>query len=37
MSIYDLIPVVMPWAFPLKHRLVLAAALSRIRRQADMV
>lgn len=36
-TIHDVIPLVMPWAFPLKRRLVLTAALSCIRRQADMV
>ena len=36
-TIHDVISLVLPWAFPLKRRLVLTAALSRIRRQADRV
>jgi glycosyltransferase involved in cell wall biosynthesis len=36
-TIHDVIPWVLPWAFPIKHRLVLGTAFVRIRRQADMV
>jgi glycosyltransferase involved in cell wall biosynthesis len=36
-TIHDVIPRVLPWAFPIKHRLVLATSLARIRRQAEMV
>jgi glycosyltransferase involved in cell wall biosynthesis len=36
-TIHDVIPLILPWAFPLRHRLVLATAFARIRRQADMV
>jgi glycosyltransferase involved in cell wall biosynthesis len=36
-TIHDVIPLILPWAFPLRHRLVLATALARISRQADMV
>ncbi len=36
-TIHDVIPMVLPWAFPFKHRLVLATTLARIRRQAEMV
>jgi glycosyltransferase involved in cell wall biosynthesis len=36
-TIHDVIPLVLPGAFPTRHRLVLATAFARIRRQADMV
>jgi glycosyltransferase involved in cell wall biosynthesis len=36
-TIHDVIPLVLPWAFPLRHRMVLATAFARIRRQADVV
>jgi glycosyltransferase involved in cell wall biosynthesis len=36
-TIHDVIPLILPWAFPARHRLVLATALARIRRQAEMV
>jgi glycosyltransferase involved in cell wall biosynthesis len=36
-TIHDVIPLVLPWAFSRRHRWVLAAALGRIRKQADMV
>jgi glycosyltransferase involved in cell wall biosynthesis len=36
-TIHDVIPLVLPWAFPPRHRLVLATALTRIRKQAEMV
>jgi glycosyltransferase involved in cell wall biosynthesis len=36
-TIHDVIPLVLPWAFPLRHRWVLAAALARVRKQAEMV
>ena len=36
-TIHDVIPLVLPWAFPPKHRWVLAMALARIRKQAEMV
>jgi glycosyltransferase involved in cell wall biosynthesis len=36
-TIHDVIPLVLPWAFPLRHRLVLATALARIRKQAEVV
>lgn len=36
-TIHDVIPLVLPWAFPPRHRLVLATALARVRRQADRV
>jgi glycosyltransferase involved in cell wall biosynthesis len=36
-TIHDVIPLVLPWAFPPKHRWVLATALARIRKQAEMV
>jgi glycosyltransferase involved in cell wall biosynthesis len=36
-TVHDVIPLVLPWAFPIKHRLVLATALARIKRQAEMV
>jgi glycosyltransferase involved in cell wall biosynthesis len=36
-TIHDVIPLVLPWAFPLRHRWVLATALARIRKQAEMV
>jgi glycosyltransferase involved in cell wall biosynthesis len=34
-TIHDILPLILPWAFPLKHRLVSRVALSRIRHQAD--
>jgi len=36
-TLHDVIALALPWAFPLKRRLVLRVALSRIRRQADSV
>jgi glycosyltransferase involved in cell wall biosynthesis len=36
-TIHDVIPLVLPWAFPPRHRRVLATALARIRKQAEMV
>jgi glycosyltransferase involved in cell wall biosynthesis len=36
-TIHDVIPLVLPWAFPRRHRWVLTAALARVRRQADVV
>ncbi|MFN3476623.1 MAG: glycosyltransferase family 4 protein [Candidatus Methylomirabilales bacterium] len=36
-TLHDVITLTLPRAFPLKRRLVLTAALSRIRRQADRV
>ena len=36
-TIHDVIPLVLPWAFPRRHRWVLSAALARVRRQADVV
>jgi len=36
-TIHDVIPLVLPWAFPPRHRWVLATALARIRKQAEMV
>jgi glycosyltransferase involved in cell wall biosynthesis len=36
-TIHDVIPLVLPWAFSRRHRWVLAAALGRIRKQAEMV
>lgn len=36
-TIHDVIPLVLPWAFPLRHRWVLSTALARIRKQAEMV
>jgi glycosyltransferase involved in cell wall biosynthesis len=36
-TIHDVIPLVLPWAFPIRHRFVLGMAFTRIRRQADMV
>jgi glycosyltransferase involved in cell wall biosynthesis len=36
-TIHDVIPLVLPWAFPPRHRWVLAAALARIRKQAERV
>jgi glycosyltransferase involved in cell wall biosynthesis len=36
-TIHDILPLVLPWAFPLKHRLLSRVALSRIRQQADGV
>jgi glycosyltransferase involved in cell wall biosynthesis len=34
-TIHDILPLMLPWAFPLKHRLVTRVGLSRIRQQAD--
>jgi len=36
-TLHDVIALALPWAFPLRRRLVLRVALSRIRRQADIV
>jgi glycosyltransferase involved in cell wall biosynthesis len=36
-TIHDVIPLVLPWAFPPRHRWVLSTALARIRKQAEMV
>jgi glycosyltransferase involved in cell wall biosynthesis len=36
-TIHDVIPLVLPWAFSRRHRWVLAAALARIRKQAEVV
>jgi glycosyltransferase involved in cell wall biosynthesis len=36
-TIHDVIPLVLPWAFPSRHRWILARALARIRKQAEMV
>jgi glycosyltransferase involved in cell wall biosynthesis len=36
-TIHDVIPLILPGAFPTRHRLVLATALARVRRQADIV
>jgi glycosyltransferase involved in cell wall biosynthesis len=36
-TIHDVIPLVLPWAFPRRHRWVLTAALARVRRQVDVV
>jgi glycosyltransferase involved in cell wall biosynthesis len=36
-TIHDLIPLVLPWAFPRKRRLVSTAALRRARKQADII
>jgi glycosyltransferase involved in cell wall biosynthesis len=36
-TIHDVIPLVLPWAFPLRHRWVLSTALARIRKQAEVV
>jgi len=36
-TIHDVIPLVLPWAFSRRHRWVLATALGRIRKQAEMV
>jgi glycosyltransferase involved in cell wall biosynthesis len=36
-TIHDVIPLVLPWAFTRRHRWVLSAALARVRRQADVV
>jgi glycosyltransferase involved in cell wall biosynthesis len=36
-TIHDVIPLVLPWSFPRRHRWVVATALSRMRKQADMV
>ena len=36
-TIHDVIPLVLPWAFPRRHRWVLTTALARIRKQAERV
>jgi glycosyltransferase involved in cell wall biosynthesis len=36
-TIHDVIPLVLPWAFPPRHRWVLAMTLPRLRKQAEMV
>jgi glycosyltransferase involved in cell wall biosynthesis len=36
-TLHDVIPLALPWAFPPRHRWVLTAALARVRRQADLV
>jgi len=36
-TIHDVMPLMFPWAFPFKHRLVSRFALSRVCRQADVV
>jgi glycosyltransferase involved in cell wall biosynthesis len=36
-TIHDVIPLVLPWAFSPRHRWVLATAFARIRKQAEMV
>jgi glycosyltransferase involved in cell wall biosynthesis len=36
-TVHDVIPLGLPWAFPARHRLVLATALARIRKQAEVV
>jgi glycosyltransferase involved in cell wall biosynthesis len=36
-TVHDVIPLALPWAFPPRHRLVLATALARIRKQAEAV
>ena len=36
-TIHDVIPLVLPWAFPPRHRWVMTTALARIRKQAEMV
>jgi len=36
-TIHDVIPLVLPWAFSRRHRWVLATALGRIRKQAEQV
>jgi glycosyltransferase involved in cell wall biosynthesis len=36
-TIHDLSPLVLPWAFPRKRRLVSTAALRRARKQADII
>jgi glycosyltransferase involved in cell wall biosynthesis len=36
-TIHDVIPLVLPWAFSRRHRWVLSTALGRIRKQAEMV
>jgi glycosyltransferase involved in cell wall biosynthesis len=36
-TIHDVIPLVLPWAFPPRHRWVLATTLPRLRKQAEMV
>lgn len=36
-TLHDVIPLALPWAFPRRRRLVLTAALSRVRRQADVI
>jgi glycosyltransferase involved in cell wall biosynthesis len=36
-TIHDLIPLILPWAFPRKRWLVSMAALSRVSKQADII
>jgi glycosyltransferase involved in cell wall biosynthesis len=36
-TIHDVIPLVLPWAFSPKHRWILTTALARIRKQAEVV
>jgi glycosyltransferase involved in cell wall biosynthesis len=36
-TLHDILPLMLPWAFPLKHRLVSRLALARVRQQADGV
>jgi glycosyltransferase involved in cell wall biosynthesis len=36
-TLHDVIPLTLPHLFPLKHRLVVTAALSRVSKQADVV
>ena len=36
-TIHDVTPLILPWAFPPRHRWILATALSCVRRQADAV
>jgi glycosyltransferase involved in cell wall biosynthesis len=36
-TIHDVIPLALPWAFSLRHRCVLATAFARIRKQAEVV
>jgi len=36
-TLHDVIPLALPWAFPPRHRWVLTTAFARVRRQADLV
>jgi glycosyltransferase involved in cell wall biosynthesis len=36
-TVHDVIPLALPWAFSPRHRWILATALTRIRKQAEMV